>query len=301
MSQRDDNLSIQISGDSPKEGQKPININQAAGVASDLHSGREVKDRMSPVPESSTINSADRAWMLLEMPKIEPESNAAETAAARHRREQRYLVDQAAQMVDHSGGVWQVRIRDVSATGMQLTTDEPICVQPEVRIRWNGREVRGRIRYNHRYDTGVYQIGIELRSRSDEFVREILILQSQELHEANLVLQKQAAQAAQYASLLDLTSEAISVISPDGTILLWNRAAEQLLGWTREEVVGRNAHDIIASEAGLESDEILAGDDEQHVYQLRKDGTHAGVINRWVAQKNAAGETTAMVCISRPA
>lgn len=38
---------------------------------------------------------------------------------------------------------------------------------------------------------------------------------------------------------LDAAGEAMAVLDVDGSVLCWNRAAERLLGWTEEDVVGR--------------------------------------------------------------
>lgn len=49
-------------------------------------------------------------------------------------------------------------------------------------------------------------------------------------------------QLAKQAGLLDLSSDAIIVRGLDGRILYWNRGAERLYGWTREEALGKDLH-----------------------------------------------------------
>jgi PAS domain S-box-containing protein len=49
----------------------------------------------------------------------------------------------------------------------------------------------------------------------------------------------------QNARLLDLTHEPIVARRLDGTIVFWNRGAELLYGWPREEAVGRNIGDLL--------------------------------------------------------
>ncbi len=44
------------------------------------------------------------------------------------------------------------------------------------------------------------------------------------------------------ARLLDLSHDAIIVRDIDGHIIYWNRGAERLYGWTREQAVGKNIH-----------------------------------------------------------
>ncbi len=47
------------------------------------------------------------------------------------------------------------------------------------------------------------------------------------------------------AELLDAARDAILVQDLDGRILFWNRAAERLYGWTREEILGTNLRDWV--------------------------------------------------------
>lgn len=49
-------------------------------------------------------------------------------------------------------------------------------------------------------------------------------------------------QLAKQAGLLDLSSDAIIARDLEGRILYWNRGAERLYGWTRDEALGKNIH-----------------------------------------------------------
>lgn len=49
------------------------------------------------------------------------------------------------------------------------------------------------------------------------------------------------------ADLLELASEAILVSGLDGAITFWNRGAELLYGWTREEALGQNAGRLLGA------------------------------------------------------
>ena len=46
------------------------------------------------------------------------------------------------------------------------------------------------------------------------------------------------------AELLELASEAILVCNLDGTITFWNRGAENIFGWTRQEALGQTAENF---------------------------------------------------------
>jgi PAS domain S-box-containing protein len=97
--------------------------------------------------------------------------------------------------------------------------------------------------------------------------------------EATLQLKNQAA-------LLDLTHDAIFVRDAAGVVTYWNRAAEQLYGWTAEQAVGRKAADLLqprlpVDAARAEAELLEAGRWEGEVSQLRRDGSQLKVASRW--------------------
>ena len=237
-------------------------------------------------------------WIPPELLKL---ARAPESDAAKLRRERRYIVNQPAQLVAvaKAGGVWPVRIRDISPRGMQLITEEPILAPPEVRIRWNGRDVPGTIRYNHKYDDRCYRIGVELDTRSHDLMREVLARQSEELLDANLVLEHQAGLARHYAALLDLVSEAVAVLAPDGVVLFWNKPAEQIYGFARQEVVGRKFQQLIRSEPVFDLNTAALDAEPRPVRQFRADGSPVTVMSRWTVEKDSTGRIQAFLCISR--
>ena len=53
------------------------------------------------------------------------------------------------------------------------------------------------------------------------------------------------AQIAEQADLLDKARDAILVRDLEGRLLFWNKGAERMYGWTREEVLGRFAGDFL--------------------------------------------------------
>jgi PAS domain-containing protein len=48
------------------------------------------------------------------------------------------------------------------------------------------------------------------------------------------------------AAVLNAAPQAIILITGEGVITEWNRAAERMFGWLREEAIGRNAADLVA-------------------------------------------------------
>jgi PAS domain S-box-containing protein len=97
--------------------------------------------------------------------------------------------------------------------------------------------------------------------------------------EATLQLKNQAA-------LLELTHDAIFVRDARGMVTYWNRAAEELYGWTAEQAVGRRASDLLqprlpVDAARAEADLLQAGRWEGEVSQVRRDGSQIMVASRW--------------------
>ncbi|SNS51286.1 PAS domain S-box-containing protein/diguanylate cyclase (GGDEF) domain-containing protein [Noviherbaspirillum humi] len=58
-------------------------------------------------------------------------------------------------------------------------------------------------------------------------------------------LKENEARFREQASLLDNTRDAIFTRTLDGIILFWNKGAERMFGWTREEAVGASARDLL--------------------------------------------------------
>ena len=52
-------------------------------------------------------------------------------------------------------------------------------------------------------------------------------------------------------TLLNTASQAIVASELDGTIVFWNRAAEDLYGWSAQEAIGRHLRDVMAEDEAL--------------------------------------------------
>ncbi|WP_169806050.1 PAS domain-containing protein, partial [Azohydromonas lata] len=96
---------------------------------------------------------------------------------------------------------------------------------------------------------------------------------------------------------LDLAS--VFVRAPDGTILYWSRGCERLYGWAPDEVVGRNAHELLHTvfpvplahiEATLEREGEWTGD----LRHTTRDGREIVVSTRKVLRRDARGRGVAV-------
>jgi len=116
-----------------------------------------------------------------------------------------------------------------------------------------------------------------------------------ERKEAELSLRIREASFREQAELLDLTHDAIFVRSLDGKILYWNRGAERLYGWTRDDVRGKVTHEILETRFPKPVEEILAGVIESGSWEGElahrcQDGSQVTVSSRWALRRDSAGK-----------
>jgi PAS domain-containing protein len=237
------------------------------------------------------------------------------------RKERRYLVNQPAEIVSGAAGPrWSVQIRDISTRGLQLLVNQPVCAGPDIQIRWNGRMIKGTVRYKRSEDAESYRLGVEFDSASPSLVIEMLKKQSEDAQSAASLVQEQEAVLQRYLALQDLASEwpgilpepvlspkkygtlldqapdAMIVTSIGGTVLFWNKAAEQLYGWTMDEAFGRQSNQLF--EAAGPS---LPGAGAGEVLHRRKNGAVIRVRSCSIIQQDAKGEPEAVILINREA
>ena len=95
------------------------------------------------------------------------------------------------------------------------------------------------------------------------------------------------------AELLELASEAIMIRDALGVIRFWNAGAEALYGWSREEAIGRNAHDLLSTHAEGGVNAIAeglrdSGRWEGNLRQRMKSGEEIVVASRHAIQKGSS-------------
>ena len=87
--------------------------------------------------------------------------------------------------------------------------------------------------------------------------------------------------------LMDHVGQAVMMVDANGKICFWNKAAEKLYGWTREEVFGRDIADLSIEDSSKEEAEadlkrLRAGEAwSTELVAKRKDGSDfAAIVNR---------------------
>ena len=98
------------------------------------------------------------------------------------------------------------------------------------------------------------------------------------------------------AAIVESSSDAIIGEEPDGTITSWNKAAEQLFGYTADEAIGKSIGLLVPPElreqAGRSMERIRAGQRAENIdtVRLRKDGRPIDISSHLSPVKNLYGE-----------
>jgi len=121
-----------------------------------------------------------------------------------------------------------------------------------------------------------------------------------ELHLAVDRLQEEVAIRTRQASLLDLTHDSIFVRDMDDVITYWNRGAEELMGWTAAQAVGKRAQELLRTVFPRPVEEIRAellrtGRWDGELTKTKADGTQVIIASRWSLQRDAEGRPLAIL------
>src|SRR5262249_3389809 len=92
-----------------------------------------------------------------------------------------------------------------------------------------------------------------------------------------------------------LTHDCVMVRGAADSITYWNRGAERLFGWSREEALGKVPQELLRSSYPIPLDDIKAavardGYWEGEISKTRKDGTVVIVARRWSLHVDESGQ-----------
>ncbi len=132
-------------------------------------------------------------------------------------------------------------------------------------------------------------------STHDALEREV-----RERREVELNLRISESSLRDQAELLELTHDAIIVRGLTGKIMYWNRAAERLYGWQRDEARGKIVHELLHTQFPKPVEEIVdavieSGFWEGEITQQRRDGREVTIISRWALRADFAGKPLAIL------
>jgi len=125
-----------------------------------------------------------------------------------------------------------------------------------------------------------------------------------ERRELELDLRTREASFREQADLLELTHDAIMVRTLAGKIIYWNRGAERMYGWEKEEARGTIVHDLLQTEfprpmGEIQSELLEKGYWEGEINHRRRDGTVLTVSSRWSLRSDARGNPISCLEINR--
>ncbi len=115
----------------------------------------------------------------------------------------------------------------------------------------------------------------------------------EELHKSHerleLCVKERTAELARQAHLLELTHDAIVVRDMEGRITFWNKGAEEMYGWSRDETLGEIVFDLLETEypGGMDKAEVMRCSEgwwEGEVIQKARDGSRITVASRCAPQ-----------------
>ncbi|MDX2026268.1 PAS domain S-box protein [Microcella sp.] len=110
------------------------------------------------------------------------------------------------------------------------------------------------------------------------------------------------AQVEQQAALLDAARDAIIVRDLDYRVHYWNKAAEELYGWSRDEAMGRRVSELIYDDtAQLDRASAITMRDgyfADEVHQITRDGRQLVVDCRWQVIPNPDGDQTLILAVN---
>jgi two-component system, NtrC family, sensor kinase len=122
----------------------------------------------------------------------------------------------------------------------------------------------------------------------------------QRVAERTDALRKSEAEFRMRAELLEVATEAVIVRDMQGAVQFWNSGAENLYGWLREEVIGRDLHQLLQTVFPVSRQEIEAtlrshSRWQGNLVQITKDGNEIVVA----CQKATSNEWDAVLEVGR--
>ena len=115
--------------------------------------------------------------------------------------------------------------------------------------------------------------------------------------------QKAEQKIKEQAALLDVTKDAILVKTLDNHILFWNKGAQKLFGWKADEVIGKNASEVLLGETSNYHQciqETLLEEDEWQgqLREVTKEGKEVIVESRWTLVHDEADKPTSILIVN---
>jgi len=122
--------------------------------------------------------------------------------------------------------------------------------------------------------------------------------------EVELALRGNEAYLREQANLLDLAHDAIIVRDLDDQVIFWNRGAEDLYGWERQEALGKVIHTLLQARfpklrEAIQDELIERGSWEGELQHRTSAGAWITVASRWAVRAGDDGRPVGVLEINR--
>lgn len=99
--------------------------------------------------------------------------------------------------------------------------------------------------------------------------------------------------------------DAVMIRTPDGTIRFWNKGAERLYGWEKEDTLGKRSHNLLKTLfpkplPDIEKDLTNTGFWEGELIHIRRDGSRMAVWSRWEIRYEGESSVPTVLEINYP-
>ncbi|MBX2991678.1 MAG: response regulator [Bacteroidetes bacterium] len=143
----------------------------------------------------------------------------------------------------------------------------------------------------------------ELQSLSENLERKVGE-RTQWLQEEIKERQRVEEQIREQAALLDKAQDAIAVHDLEGNIVYWNESATRVYGWGADEIIGKNAEEILYKEVSTAAANsplrraLENGEWSGELKQTTKDEKDITVQSRWTLVRDNNGEPKSLLVIN---
>ncbi|HEX2523845.1 MAG TPA: CDP-glucose 4,6-dehydratase, partial [Terriglobia bacterium] len=168
------------------------------------------------------------------------------------------------------------------------------CAKARHRLGWEPvLEIKTALRWTVEWMKAL-KAGADMRRVSQSQISRFMELaQDQEMSHASAWLAGFNGQSTDLqpdqTHIFDHVDQTVIARRRDGLIAFWNRGAEKMYGWTKDEAQGQISHDLLQTQfpkslESIEADLMEAGIWEGKLVHARRDGTQIQVQSRWVLQ-----------------